>query len=66
MISYLRRKERENENPTLDDIILNIIPLLKNGVTPENQTVLSVLEDIAEHVGENKWRLLSDGEQKLF
>jgi hypothetical protein len=57
LISYLRRMEREHKYPTFDDIIFAIIPLLKNGVTPKNQTVLGVLKDIGEPVGENTWRL---------
>ena len=52
LLSYLRRREREEKFSHFDDIIMAIIPLLKNGTTPENQTVLSVLKDIAEHVGE--------------
>ncbi|GHT04102.1 hypothetical protein AGMMS5026_08140 [Endomicrobiia bacterium] len=45
LISYLRRMEREKRNPTFDEIVLHILPLLKNGVTTENQTILNVLED---------------------
>jgi 16S rRNA G966 N2-methylase RsmD len=59
LISYLRRMERENIVPSFNDIIFNIMPLLKNGVTPEHQTILSVLEDIAERVGDDGWRLRS-------
>jgi len=66
MISYMRRIEHENYYPTFDDIVLNIIPLLKNGVTPEHQTILSVLEQIAKRVGEDKWRLTTEGQQHLF
>lgn len=57
LLSYLRRMERENKQPHFDEIILNIMPLLKNGVTPEDQTILGVLEDIGEHVGDGCWRL---------
>ena len=66
LISYLRRMERENTNPTFDEIIMNILPLLKNGTTPENQTVSKVLEDIGEHIGQNQWRLRKFGQQSLF
>ena len=44
----------------------NILPLLKNGTTPENQTILTVLEDIAERVGDNSWRLKREGQLSLF
>lgn len=66
LLSYLRRKERENKTAAFDEIILEILPLLKNGSTPENQTVLSVLETVAERVGTDSWRLKSTGQQNLF
>lgn len=66
LLSYLRRMERESKTPHFDEIILYIIPLLKNGITPESQTVLGVLEDIAEHVGEDCWRLKREGQTTLF
>lgn len=66
LISYLRRKERENIVPHFDEIVLAILPLLKNGNTPENQTILSVLEDIAERIGEDSWKLKIEGQNELF
>jgi hypothetical protein len=57
LISFLRRMERENKNPSFDDIVFAILPLLKNGVTPEHQTILTVLEDIGEKTGMDSWRL---------
>jgi len=57
LISYLRRMEREMKNPTFNDIIFSILLLLKNGITPEHQTVLTVLEDIGERTGTDSWRL---------
>jgi hypothetical protein len=66
LISYLRRMERENKNPTFDEIVFNILPLLKNGTTPENQTILKVLDDIGEHIGNDRWRLRKHGQQSLF
>lgn len=66
LISYLRRMERENKSPHFDQIILEILPLLKNGTTPESQTVLNVLEDIAERVGQDSWRLKRGGQATFF
>jgi hypothetical protein len=60
-ISYLRRLEHKREFPTIDEIVLNIMPLLKNGITPERQTILNVLETVAEHAGEDRWRPNEDG-----
>jgi len=66
LISYLRRAERENRHPCFDEIILYIMPLLKNGITPENQTILSVLEDIGERAGQDEWKLKQKGQHILF
>lgn len=66
LISYLRRMEREHKYPTFDNIVFNILPLLKNGTTPENQTILKVLEAIGEHTGEDKWKLKQTGQTHLF
>lgn len=65
-ISFLTRKERESYFPTFDEIILHIIPLLKNGITPENQTILGVLQDIAEQIGDERWRLKKSGQLTMF
>ena len=66
LISFLRRKERENKSTHFDEIVLNLLPLLKNGLTPERQTILSVLEDIGEHMGQDSWRLKKEGQITLF
>ena len=66
VVSMLRRLAREGTNPHVDDIILQIMPLLKNGITPERQTILSVLDDIADRVGEDQYRLKSTGQGSLF
>lgn len=57
LISYLRRKEKEGVAPTFDEIVLHIMPLLKNGTTPESQTILSVLETIAVRINKDQWQL---------
>ena len=66
LISYLRRMEREKKEAHFNEIILHIIPLLKNGITPEEQTILNVLEDIGERVGEDSWKLKTEGQGKIF
>lgn len=65
LLSYLRRMEKENKNPTFDEIVLYILPLLKNGSTPEHQTISGVLNDIGEHIGNERWRLKTTGQGKL-
>jgi 16S rRNA G966 N2-methylase RsmD len=66
LISYLRRMDRENKTPHFDEMVLAILPLLKNGTTPESQTILNVLEDIAERDGQDGWRLKREGQTTLF
>jgi 16S rRNA G966 N2-methylase RsmD len=66
LISYLRRMEREKKTTHFDEIVLHILPLLKNGITPEKQTVLNVLEDIAEREGGDSWRLKKEGQLSMF
>jgi hypothetical protein len=65
LLSFLRRMELEGRMPSFNEIVLHIMPLLKNGVTPEQQTVLNVLEDIAEKTGIDGWRLKKN-ERGLF
>ncbi|MEZ5082864.1 MAG: hypothetical protein R2750_05385 [Bacteroidales bacterium] len=66
LLSYLKRKDHEHINPTTDQIILDVMPLLKNGITPKNQTILKVLNRIAVHVGDNRWKIKRHGQQDLF
>ena len=66
LISYLRRMQLQRRDSTFDEIVLNIMPLLKNGETPRNQTVLGELEKLAVRVGEDRWRLAETGQQTLF
>ncbi len=57
LLSFLRRKRLEGEDPSFDDVVLHIMPLLKNGKTPEKQTILNVLEKLAHRVGHDNWQL---------
>ena len=60
LIPYLNRCERDGKEARFDDIVRSIMPLLKNGTTPAEQTILNVLEDIAERHGKDCWRLKLD------
>jgi len=64
--SFLTRMENQNKTASFDDIVTYIMPLLKNGITPEHQTILSVLENLGEHVGNGCWRLKQNRDWKLF
>ncbi len=63
LLSFLRRMYRQETDPTFDDIVLSIMPLLQNGTTPENQTILSVLKQVAQHIGNDRWRLMEGTDQ---
>lgn len=65
LISVLRRAELDKKYPTFDEIVLHIMPLLKNGITPENQTILSVLEDIANRTRNDQWRLKAEQDRAV-
>lgn len=64
--SFLVRMEIEKKHPTFEDIVYEMLPLLRNGSTPSSQKILEILEDIGEHIGGNKWRLRRLGQQRLF
>ena len=66
LISYMRQCAHKKFDPTFDDIVLNIMPLLKNGTTPEHQTILSVLEKVAVRTGHDRWRLAVSAQQEMF
>lgn len=66
LLSYLRRLAKNGETPTFDEIILHIMPLLKNGITPEEQTILNVLQQIAERTEQGRWKLIDDTQMDLF
>ncbi|MDR0676798.1 MAG: type I restriction enzyme HsdR N-terminal domain-containing protein [Elusimicrobiota bacterium] len=67
LLSHLRRKEREGKEAKFDEMVLEILPLLKNGQTPEEQTILKVLENIAYKTNNGSWQLKeADGQLKLF
>jgi hypothetical protein len=58
--------EIEKKISTFDEIIFHIIPLLKNGITPEKQTVSNILESIGQKVGQSGWELKKDGQTSMF
>lgn len=66
LTSFLRRMERDNISVTFDDIVLKVLPLLKNGTTPEDQTILKVLEDIGQRSGDDHWTLKKGSQLELF
>ncbi len=66
VVSYLREQERAGRDPTLDDVVLSVLPLLKNGITPDKQTITAILEKVAVHVGIGQYRLRPETGQIIF
>ncbi len=66
LLSYLRRMAHQGIFPTFDDIVLNIMPLLKNGITPEEQTILGILEQVAVMTGDGRWKLAKEQQINLL
>jgi hypothetical protein len=66
LIGYLRRVDNSGRIPTFDEIIYNVMPHLKNGVTPNEEDILAVLEVVAERVGGNGWRLRDAVQGNIF
>lgn len=66
LLSYLRGCERQNKKAYFDDICLEIIPLLKNGVSPDENLIKEVLEQIAlPNTKTGEW-ILKTKERTLF
>ena len=65
LLSYLKGAAHKKYYPTTDEIIWEVMPQLKNGITPENQTILRVLEGIAEQIDGKRWQIKQNGQGKL-
>ncbi len=64
LTSFLKEKLEAGEDPTIDDVILEVMPLLRNGSTPSDQTIINVLKEIAQPVDNNGWRLRQKSYQR--
>lgn len=66
VLSFLRGCERQNRRVTFDDICLEVIPLLKNGIMPQNTLISDILQEIAiPNAKTGEWKLKIK-EPKLF
>ncbi len=66
ILSFLRGAERRNEKSTFDDICLEVIPLLKNGITPDKKDIKEILEEVAiPNKTTGEWKLKTS-DPKLF
>lgn len=58
LLSYLRGAKRQGKKAYFDDICLEIIPLLKNGVSPSKDFIREILSEIATPNKETgEWKL---------
>ena len=62
----MRGAERRNEKTTFDEICLEVIPLLKNGVTPDDRFIKEILEEVATLNKKTGGWKLKTSEPKLF
>ncbi len=65
LLSYLKRQHQDGIDLEFSDIVQSIMPLLKNGITPENQTILNVLREWARETPSRRWRLLDAGQMRM-
>ncbi len=65
LLSYLTRKRQAGVDPDFSEIVQDIMPMLKNGLTPEEQTILNVLKDLAREMPSGRWRLRDTGQQRM-
>ena len=65
LLSYLKRQHQEGIDPEFSDIVQSIMPLLKNGITPKDQTILNVLRVWAWETPSGHWRLKDDGQMRM-
>ncbi|MDR1964729.1 MAG: hypothetical protein LBQ50_13220 [Planctomycetaceae bacterium] len=62
----MNKNERLEKETRFGDIVREVTPSLRNGATPKDQTILGVLEDIAERYGNDCWRLKKKDGQREF
>lgn len=65
LLSYLKRQHQNGIDPEFSEIVQSIMPLLKNGITPEDQTILNVLREWARETPSGCWRLRDDGQMRM-
>jgi len=62
---YLNQCVRNNERATLDKIVLNVLPKLKNGIQPTKQHILSEIRKVAAP-DQGKYWILHQDSQHVF
>jgi hypothetical protein len=57
LLSALNRAKSEGKSLTIDEIIMDVLPFLRNGITPDNQDIITELEKIALSRDNEHWEL---------
>ncbi len=65
LFAFLTRRRKQGDDPEFSEIVQHIMPLLKNGITPEDQTILNVLRKLAQETPARRWRLLDEGQMRM-
>ena len=66
LMSCLNKAKSENKKLTIDEIIMGVIPYLRNGITPSNQQIIKELKKIAVSRDDQTWELNISDQLKLF
>ncbi len=61
LISCLNRAAKERREIGIDEIVMEVIPFLRNGITPSNQDIISELKKIALSSDHQNWKLQKPG-----
>lgn len=60
LMDCLNRAKLEKKPLTIDDIVMEVLPFLRNGITPKNQDIITELKKIAYSRNKMHWELLPD------
>ena len=57
VVNCLMKHQRQQSNPTLEAIVSEVLPYLKNGMTPTDQTIIKVLNEVADQSAAGGWHI---------
>ena len=66
LMSCLNKASLEKKKLTIDEIIMGVMPYLRNGITPSNQQIIKELRKIAISRDGQSWELSISDQLKLF
>jgi len=66
LLSALNKARAENRKITIDEIIMEVMPFLRNGITPSNQDIISELKKIAHSVDGIHWQIRMSDQLSLL